>query len=136
MHILNTLARTYRTYRKTMWLTSLIGTFGTPVAGYAWYAANTFHDKRSMLEDNPELAGDIAVVNPWQWLTGMAGWLPTAVRVIVIVGVFLVAATIVGCIVSQVGKRTKLSGRDGQVAQDDEIADRMADDEDDYGDSY
>lgn len=124
MRLLYQVSRLYRSYQKVMWISGLATTFGAPLVGYGMYALSSLKTKRSMLEDNPELANDISTVNPLEWVSHVQGWLPTVVRVLFMVGLFVSVCAVVGWVISLIAARTKISGVDDTLVQEDKLHER------------
>lgn len=108
MRLLRRLSGLYMSYRRIMWLGGVVGTFLPTLLGYGMYALQTIKTRQDMMEDDPEHAGMLNVETPLDWLTQAAGWLPIVVKALTLIGMAaLIAATVLF-----IAKRTKLSGRD------------------------
>lgn len=134
MSITGIMTRTYRTYRKAMWLSSVGATVLPTVAGYAVYAGSLFKQQRDAREDNPELAADTIIDSPWDWLTRVQGWIPTVARILLIAGLVALLVVIACAVVSFVAKRTSFSGVDRSFEEEGVGDDEDADDYDSYDD--
>lgn len=137
MRIINSIARIYNHYRAVMWVGSLITSIGAPLLSYGMYALNTAKYNHSIQDDNPELAAENTPLNPIRFLKdsvdfGMAG---NIARYTLIAGLILVIIFATFAVISNVVKRTTVSGKDEQLEREENAARNMDEDTDvdDYG---
>lgn len=127
MGLLRRLGSLYATYRRTMWLTGMLGTFAPTLLGYGMYALQTIKTRRGMVEDDPEHAELLQMQTPAEWVTHASGWLPIVARILTVVGIVALTLTVVAFI----AKRTTITGRDETLKRMDAEAQDIEDDGDD-----
>lgn len=137
MRIINSIARIYNRYRAVMWAGSLITSVGAPLLSYGMYALNTAKYNHSIQDDNPELAAENTPLDPIRFLKdsvdfGVAG---NIARYTLIAGIILVIIFATFAVISNIVKRTTVSGKDEQLEHEENAARNMDEDTDvdDYG---
>lgn len=95
-----------------MWLASLAGGFGVPLAGYGAGILTLVQHRKESMADDPELASELTVPTPWDWLASRGGMIGHAMFVLVTAGVVLLMLLVLLQLARFVMDRTKLSGVD------------------------
>lgn len=128
----------YNTYQWIMWISGILSSIILPLIPYLFHIVAVLKEKRTIMADDPELAGSLSPGSPLEyWFSGDAAqWGRYVSFVLLACSLLFLVCLLILQVLAWVDARTEVSGLD-EEAVETERADRRAEKEDsadDYGD--